>query len=70
MDISRSTPKTRFDMVISGGSHNGLTCACYLAKGGLSVGVFEPRSILGGTVVTEEFPPAFATPPRATRSPC
>ena len=59
MNISRSTPQTRFDVVIVGGGHNGLTCACYLAKAGLSVGVFERRSILGGAAVTEEFHPGF-----------
>ncbi|HET9864430.1 MAG TPA: NAD(P)/FAD-dependent oxidoreductase [Steroidobacteraceae bacterium] len=42
-----------------GGGHNGLTCACYLAKAGLSVGVFERRGILGGAAVTEEFHPGF-----------
>ena len=59
MNISRSTPQTRFDVVVVGGGHNGLTCACYLAKAGLSVGVFERRSILGGAAVTEEFHPGF-----------
>src|SRR6202008_2577990 len=49
----------RFDAVIVGGGHNGLTCACYLAKSGLKVGVFERRSILGGAAVTEEFHPGF-----------
>jgi phytoene dehydrogenase-like protein len=46
-------------VVVVGGGHNGLTCACYLAKAGLSVGVFERRSILGGAAVTEEFHPGF-----------
>jgi phytoene dehydrogenase-like protein len=55
----RSSGKTSFDVVIVGGGHNGLTCACYLAKAGLSVGVFERRSILGGAAVTEEFHPGF-----------
>jgi len=55
----RSSSKTSFDVVIVGGGHNGLTCACYLAKAGLSVGVFERRSILGGAAVTEEFHPGF-----------
>ena len=59
MNISRSSPKTRFDVVVVGGGHNGLTCACYLAKAGLTVGVFERRSILGGAAVTEEFHPGF-----------
>ncbi len=59
MNLSRSSTETRFDVVIVGGGHNGLTCACYLAKAGLSVGVFERRSILGGAAVTEEFHPGF-----------
>jgi phytoene dehydrogenase-like protein len=46
-------------VVIVGGGHNGLTCACYLAKAGLTVGVFERRGILGGAAVTEEFHPGF-----------
>ena len=59
MNLSRSSTKSRFDAVIVGGGHNGLTCACYLAKAGLSVGVFERRSVLGGAAVTEEFHPGF-----------
>jgi phytoene dehydrogenase-like protein len=46
-------------VVIVGGGHNGLTCACYLAKSGLKVGVFERRPILGGAAVTEDFHPGF-----------
>src|SRR6202790_1292445 len=49
----------RFDAVIIGGGHNGLVCACYLAKGGLSVAVFERRHVVGGAAVTEEFHPGF-----------
>ena len=59
MNLSRSSTRSRFDAVIVGGGHNGLTCACYLAKSGLSVGVFERRGILGGAAVTEEFHPGF-----------
>jgi phytoene dehydrogenase-like protein len=59
VNISRSSTETRFDVVIVGGGHNGLTCACYLAKAGHTVGVFERRSILGGAAVTEEFHPGF-----------
>jgi phytoene dehydrogenase-like protein len=59
VNLSRSSARSRFDAVIVGGGHNGLTCACYLAKAGLSVGVFERRSILGGAAVTEEFHPGF-----------
>jgi phytoene dehydrogenase-like protein len=40
-------------VVIIGGGHNGLICATYLAKAGLSVTVLEARSSLGGNAATE-----------------
>jgi len=49
----------RFDAVIIGGGHNGLTCAAYLAAAGLTVCVAERRGIVGGAAVTEEFHPGF-----------
>ncbi len=49
----------RFDVVIIGGGHNGLVCAAYLARAGLSVCVLERRAVLGGAAVTEEFHPGF-----------
>ena len=49
----------RYDVVIIGGGHNGLTCACYLAGAGLTVRVLERRHIVGGTAITEEFHPGF-----------
>lgn len=48
-----------YDAVIIGGGHNGLVCACYLARAGLRVRVVERRPILGGAAVTEEFYPGF-----------
>ena len=47
------------DVIIIGGGHNGLTCACYLAAAGQRVRVLERRPILGGAAVTEEFFPGF-----------
>ncbi|MEZ5428921.1 MAG: NAD(P)/FAD-dependent oxidoreductase [Pyrinomonadaceae bacterium] len=44
----------KYDVAVIGGGHNGLTCACYLAKAGLRVIVIERRPIVGGAVCTEE----------------
>ena len=49
----------RYDVLIIGGGHNGLTCACYLAAAGLKVRVLERRQVVGGAAVTEEFHPGF-----------
>ncbi|WP_411817329.1 phytoene desaturase family protein [Hyphococcus sp. DH-69] len=49
----------KYDAVIIGGGHNGLVCAYYLARAGLSVRVCERRHIVGGAAVTEEFHPGF-----------
>jgi phytoene dehydrogenase-like protein len=47
------------DVAIIGAGHNGLACAAYLARAGLSVQLFERRGLYGGTAVTEEFHPGF-----------
>ena len=52
-------PTTSTDALIIGGGHNGLVCACYLAKAGLRVRVLERRGVVGGAAVTEEFLPGF-----------
>jgi len=49
----------KYDAVVVGAGHNGLTCACYLAKAGLTVKVLERRGVVGGAAVTEEFHPGF-----------
>ena len=47
------------DVVVIGGGHNGLVCAAYLARAGLSVTVVERREVLGGAAVTAEVFPGF-----------
>lgn len=49
----------RYDAVVVGAGHNGLTCACYLARAGLKVKMLERRAVVGGAAVTEEFHPGF-----------
>src|SRR6188472_1404904 len=56
----------RWDAVIVGGGHNGLTAAAYLARAGRSVVVLERRDQLGGACTLET---PFADP-RAIVSPC
>jgi phytoene dehydrogenase-like protein len=48
---------TRFDAIVVGGGHNGLTAASYLARAGLRTIVLERREIVGGACVTEEIAP-------------
>lgn len=45
-----------YDAVIIGGGHHGLITGCYLARCGLSVGVFERRYEVGGGAATEDLP--------------
>jgi phytoene dehydrogenase-like protein len=42
-----------YDVVIIGGGHHGTIIAPYLAKAGMTVGVFERQDRLGGGVTTE-----------------
>ena len=48
---------SKYDAIIIGGGHNGLTAAAYLARAGKKVLVLERRYVLGGAAVTEEVYP-------------
>ena len=45
---------SRYDAIIIGAGHNGLTNAAYLAKAGLNVVVVEKNDYIGGASVTRE----------------
>jgi phytoene dehydrogenase-like protein len=49
----------KYDAIVIGGGHNGLTCAAYLARAGRKTLVLERRHVLGGAAVTEEVFPGF-----------
>ena len=49
----------KYDAVVIGGGHNGLTAAAYLGKAGRKVLVLERRHVVGGAAVTEEVFPGF-----------
>jgi phytoene dehydrogenase-like protein len=49
----------KYDAIVIGAGHNGLTHAAYLAKAGKKVLVLERRHVIGGATVTEEIYPGF-----------
>ncbi len=53
------TEKAKYDIIIVGAGHNGLTAAAYLAEAGINVLVLERRDVVGGAAVTEELIPGF-----------
>jgi len=55
-----------YDAIVIGGGHHGTIIACYLAKAGMKVAVFEKHTELGGAAISEEGPaPGFIQNPCA-----
>ena len=50
----------RYDAIVVGGGHNGLTNGAYLAKAGLKTLILERRHLVGGAAITEELVPGFS----------
>ena len=50
---------SKYDAIVIGAGHNGLTAAAYLARAGRKVLVLERRHVVGGAAVTEEIFPGF-----------
>jgi phytoene dehydrogenase-like protein len=55
----------RWDVIVVGGGHNGLTCAAYLARAGKRVLVLEARERIGGACTLEEPWPGYRISPCA-----
>jgi phytoene dehydrogenase-like protein len=49
----------KFDAIVIGAGHNGLTAAAYLSRAGRKVLVLERRHVVGGAAVSEEIFPGF-----------
>src|SRR5438034_37076 len=56
---STNGTRPKYDVIVIGAGHNGLTNAAYLARAGKRVLVLERRHVLGGAAVTEEVFPGF-----------
>ena len=55
----------RWDVIVVGAGHNGLTCAAYLARAGKRVLVLEARDRVGGACTLEEPWPGYRVSPCA-----
>jgi phytoene dehydrogenase-like protein len=55
--LTGTQAKVKWDVVVVGGGHNGLTAGAMLARAGLATLVVERRDVIGGCCVTEEIAP-------------
>lgn len=61
----RELAAQRWDVIVVGAGHNGLTCAAYLARAGKRVLVLEARERVGGACTLEEPWPGYRISPCA-----
>jgi beta-carotene ketolase (CrtO type) len=59
---------TQAEVVVVGGGHNGLVCACYLARAGLEVLVLESADSPVGCIHTVDLPGGRGCPWSTTLS--
>ena len=57
----KQSGNNKYDVIVIGAGHNGLTTAALLAKQGRKVLVLERRQITGGIAAGEEFHPGYRT---------
>jgi phytoene dehydrogenase-like protein len=55
----------KWDVIVVGAGHNGLTCAAYLARAGKRVLVLEAQERVGGACTMEELWPGYSISPCA-----
>jgi phytoene dehydrogenase-like protein len=55
--ITSTQARGRWDVIVVGAGHNGLTAGAMLARAGLATLVLERRDVIGGCCVTEEIAP-------------
>ena len=62
MTAAQTPLHARYDAIVIGAGHNGLTAAAYLARAGQSVLVVERRERIGGAADTSELAPGIRVP--------